>query len=138
MNDQSFLTMTGANLEATAAQAAMANCVMHLFKQGFNPTPQTPLADFLTNEADYDGYAPITIAAWGAPVLAGLAWAIYAPTQTFRYVDAGDSVANMIAGYFLVTAGGVLKSYTVFGSAVPMATNGQAVIKTPIEVYTAG
>lgn len=115
----------------------MANCVMHLFQNTINPSPQTPLADFLAAEADYDGYAPLTIVAWGAPVLAGVGYSIYAPTQTFRFVFS-DGVVNTIAGYFLVTSGGALKEYCVFGSPVPMSGNGMATIKTPIEVFSAG
>jgi hypothetical protein len=138
VNDQSYVSLSGALAEAQAAKTANANCVMHLFQSGFTPTPQSTLADFLAQEATYDGYASETIPTWADPVLAGVAYAIFAPTQIFRWVFASAGTGNMIGGYFIVTSGGSLKSYTVFGTPIPMESAGQAVIKTPVEVYPAG
>jgi hypothetical protein len=138
MNDQSYVALAGALVRAIAAQAALANCVMKLFQTGWNPQPQNTKADFASHEATYDGYSPATIATWGAPVLAGVGYAIYAPTQTFRWTLDTDAIGNTIGGYWLEDASGNLLTYTVFGSSIPMTTAGQAVIKTPIEVFQAG
>jgi hypothetical protein len=138
MPDQTSLSLAGALVQATANQARMANSVMHLFKVGFNPSASSTLADFLAAECDFDGYAPATIAAWGAPVLAGVAWATYAPTQTFRWTHVADDVGNAVGGHFLVTAAGDLMDFSIYDPSVPAQGPGQAVIKTPIEITPAG
>lgn len=138
MADQNALSMAGALVQATANQTRMANSVMHLFSYGWTPTPTSTKADFLAHECDYDGYAPLTIAAWGAPVLVGQAWGTFAPTQTFRWTHDTDDVGNQVGGYFLVTSAGDLMDYCIFDPTVPMQGPGQAVVKTPIEVTPAG
>lgn len=137
MADTSYVSSQGAYDSAILTQTQLANCVMHLFQQGFTPTPLSTLADFAAHEATFDGYAPETIAAWSNPVLAGTAWAIYAPTQTFRWTFSAG-VGNMIGGYYLVTAAGDLKDYTVFNPAESAAGAGQAIIRTPVEVFPWG
>jgi hypothetical protein len=136
--DASYLSLNGAKIIATANQTRMALSVMHLFKAGWVPTPSSTKADFDAHECDFDGYAPNTITAWAAPVLAGQAWATYAPTQTFRWVHDTDDVGNQVGGHYLVTAGGELIDYSIYDPTIPMQGPGQAVIKTPIEVTPAG
>jgi len=138
MADQNGLSMEGAEVIATANQARMANCVMHLFKYTFTPTPTTPLSEYLANECDYDGYAPKTIATWDAPLLAGQAWGIFAPTQTFRWEFDTEGVGNQVGGHFLVTSGGKLMDYSIYGPSIPCQGPGQAVVKTPTEVTPFG
>jgi hypothetical protein len=126
------LSQQGAYDLAVLTRTQVAECVMHLFQASLlpTPTPLTTLDAFLAAEATFDGYAPATIASWAEPVLAGTAFAIYAPTQTFTWVfDTG--VGNMIGGYFLVLAGGDLKSYTTFDPAESAAGQYQAIIRTP-------
>jgi hypothetical protein len=118
-------------------QTQLENAVMHLFQEGFTPTPTSTLSDFLANEADFDGYEPATIASWSAPVLAGSAWAIYAPIQTFRYTFS-SGVTNIIGGYWIETASGDLKDYTTFNPGESAAGPGQAIIRTPIETFPFG
>ena len=138
MPDQSYLSMQGAYDDAVAGKAAMANCVMKCFQQGFSPTPNSTLADFLAAECDFDGYAPITIATWADPVLSGVGWSIFAPTQVFRWEHDTDDVGNNVGGFWLTTSGGHLADYTVFDPAVAMTGPGMAVIKTPVQFYPAG
>jgi hypothetical protein len=138
MADQNSLSLTGALLEATAAQTRMANSKMKLFQQGFVPTPTSTKADFLAHICDFDGYADKTIATWNAPVLAGVGYMTYAPTQTFTWVLAVDAVGNQVGGHWLETTGGDLVGYTIYDPTIPMQGPGQAVIKTPALVYPAG
>lgn len=138
MPDVNGLSLAGALVQSTANKTRMAACVMHLFKFGFTPTPTTPLATYMTNECDYDGYAPITIATWADPVLAGQGYATYAPTQTFRWVFDTDAVGNQVGGHYIVTSGGDLMDYSIYDPSIPMQGPGQAVIKTPVEVTPAG
>lgn len=138
MPDASFLSSAGAKLEAESGQTALANSVLRLFKFGFNPTPTTPLADFITNECDFDGYAPITIAAWNDPILAGAAYAIFAPVQAFRWEHDTEDVGNSVGGAFLVTAGGALYQFTIFDPSRPCQGPDQAVLVGPTDVFPWG
>lgn len=138
MPDVSALSLTGAKLEATAAQTRLAASVLHLFKSGFVPTPTTLKAEFDANECDYDGYAPLTIATWNAPKLAGVGYAIYAPTQTFSWVFDVDAVGNQVGGAWLETAAGDVYQYTIFDPTRPIQGPDQAIITTPTDIYPAG
>lgn len=138
MADTSVVSQQGAFDVSKLVQTQLENCVMHLFKSDMpTPTPLTPLSDFLANECDFDGYTPATIPAWADPVLAGEAWAIYAPTQTFRWVFS-TGAGNSVGGYFLVLASGDLKDYTTFNPAENCVAMGQAIIRTPVEVFPWG
>lgn len=138
MPDSSSLALTGARVEAVAGKARLANSVLHLFQEGFAPTPTSLLADFEAAECDFDGYLPLTIAAWSDPVLAGVAYAIYAPTQTFPWVFDTLGTGNQAGGAFLVLAGGELYQYTIFDPTRPIQGPDQAIITTPTDVYPAG
>jgi hypothetical protein len=138
MPDASFLSLTGAKVEAEAGQTRLANSVLHLFKAGFAPSPTSTLTNFLDNECDFDGYAAATIVAWADPVLAGAAYLTYAPTQTFSWTHVADDIGNQVGGSFLVTAGGDLYSYTVFDPTRPAQGPDQAVITQPSDLYPAG
>jgi hypothetical protein len=132
--DSTFVSSQGAYDAALLYQIQLVNCTMHLWQQDLlpSPTPQTTLDQFLAAEATFDGYSPATIASWAAPVLAGNGWTIFAPTQVFRYTFSAG-VVNTILGYFLVTAAGDLKDYTVFNPAEAISGAGQAIIRTPSE-----
>lgn len=138
MPDTSALSMSGAKLEAEAGVTTLANSVLHAFKSGWVPTPTTQLAEFLSHECDYDGYLPLTIAAWSDPILAGLAYAIIAPTQIFLWEHDTLDVGNAVGGTFLVTAGGDLYQYTTFDPIRGLSGPDQAIITTPTDVYPAG
>lgn len=138
MADSSSLALTGARTEAVAGKARLANSVLHLFKAGFVPTPVTPLTDFEANECDFDGYAALVIAAWSDPVLAGVAYAIYAPTQTFPWTFDVDAIGNQVGGAFLVLAGGSLYQFSTFDPSRPCMGPDQAIITTPTDIYPAG
>lgn len=139
MPDSSALSLSGARVEALAGVTLLANSVLHLFKSGFTPTPTSLLADFTAQECDFDGYAPKTIVAWSAdPVLAGVAYAIYAPTQTFLWEFGTEGIGNQVGGAYLVLAGGTLYQYTIFDPTRAVQGPDQAVITTPTDVFPAG
>jgi len=139
MPDVSELSLEGALVNAEAGLTQMANGVLHLFKSSFNPTPTSLLADFLAAECDFDGYAPKTIVAWTSPpILSGVAYTIYAPTQTFLWEFDAEGIGNQVGGMFYVLAGGELYRYTTFSPTLPMQGPSQAVVRTPTNVYPAG
>ena len=137
MPDSSALSLSGAKAEATAGKTRLAASVLHLFKDDFTPTPTSLAADFDEHECDFDGYLAKTIAAWSDPVLAGAAYAIYAPTQTFPWTFAAG-VGNQVGGAYLKLADGTLYQYTIFNPTRPCMGPDQAIISTPTDVYPAG
>lgn len=138
MNTIQALSLTGALIIATANQARNALSTLHLFKAPFLPSPTTTKDQFLAQEADYDGYAPITLTAWGAPVLLGQGYATVGPQATFRWALETDAVGNSIAGWFFLTAAGDLIGYSVFGTPQSMSGPGQAIVTTPIQITSGG
>lgn len=130
-------TNAGALLSATAAQAALANSVIHQFKINNTPNPNWTLAQFQAAECAYDGYAPITLVAWGAPVLApGSGWMTIGPQVTFRWTFA-TGVTDAVGGYWVETAGGVVTDYVIYNQMVAMGGPGASDTQTPVEVYPA-
>lgn len=102
-------------------QTALANSVLHLFKDALAPDPSTPLADYTTDEADYTGYAAVTYAAWNDPILApGSGFMIGSPLAQFTTGAGPVTTTNSIAGCYLVDAAGKLRLTVVFTDVIPM------------------
>lgn len=139
MPDQSALSLSGAKTEATAGKTRLALAVVRLFKNdGFVPTPLSVKADFVAHECDFDGYVSKVITAWSDPVLAGVGYALYAPTQTFPWVLDTDAVGNSVGGWWVELAAGTLYAYGKFDPSRPVQGSDQAVIFTPTDIYPAG
>jgi len=138
MPDSAGLSLTGARVAAVAGKARLANSVLHLFQAPFVATPTTTLAEYLAEECDFDGYTPKTIVAWGDPVLAGVGYAIFAPTQTFSWVFDTLGTGNQVGGFFLVLSGGEQYSYANFDPTRPCMGPDQAIITTPTDIFRAG
>jgi len=126
VNEQ-LLSLSGALLAATGAKTALASSHVRLFKSTLVPTPETVLADFVSAEADFDGYPSggIVVTAMNNPILdpAG-GYSIGSPEIQFE-TDAAEATPNLIGGWFQVTSGTVLYGYSTFGSPQPMQTPGQ-------------
>lgn len=138
MADTNAVSLSGAQVFATSAEASLANSVMHLFQQGFIPTPANVVADFVAQECDFDNYSPATITSWATPVLAGSGWGTYAPTQTFRWAHVSADVGNSVGGHWIEDSSGNLIGYAIYDPVIPCQGPGQAVIKTPSLVFPAG
>lgn len=131
-------TQAGANLEAVAAQARLANSTIHQFTFGWNPSPTSTITEFQENEALYDGYAAITMAAWNDPVLApSSGWMTFGPQVTFRWSHVASDVTDAVGGYWIQTAGGVVTDYVIYDTMKPMNGPGASDTQTPVEVFPA-
>lgn len=100
---------------------------VHLFKAGFNPTSGTPLADFVTNECDYDGYTAggVALGAWQAPILGpGNGMSIGSPLVLFA-TDPAIVTGNNVGGFWVQDSGVVVLDYGIFGSPIAMQVPGQ-------------
>lgn len=124
-----FFPLEGALASATATRTAMASSVCHLFQDSLpNPTPATPLADYTTAEADFSGYSAITLTTWNAPGFApGTGYMIGSPLIQFAVATASPLVENVIAGAYVVDAGGIARITMIFDALVPMQIVGQII-----------
>lgn len=134
MPDISFRGLDGSKVDSTdlaTSLGATAEC--HLFKFGFTPTPVNVAADYAAQECDFDNYAPITVAAWHAPVLNGtFGYMIFASAEVvFTWVSAGPDVGNQVGGYWIEDAAGKIRAVVIFQN--PFTLNGpdQALVLTP-------
>jgi hypothetical protein len=121
-----LMTDTGGLLDAVK---------VHLYKNNLNPDPTTPLATFTAAQADYTGYAAVSVGVWGAPYIAidGLAH-VTAPSKQFQATDAVNP--NTIYGAYATNTGGtVLIYFVVFDTPVSLINALQALIFTPDYVY---
>lgn len=138
MPDQQFRTTSGALVEATAAQARLANSEIHLLQAKDGVDPGSTLAFLEAREADYDGYDFIVMATWNPPVLGSTSgYVTYGPQVTFRWVFDTAAKGNAIWGYWVQTAGGVLIDVVIYGDSKQMSGPGNAIIETCMEFFPA-
>lgn len=91
-------------------QTALANAEIHLYQDGMGVvlSNATTLAELAAAEADFTGYAPVTITAWQDPLLNPLGGAGTDSGLHQFAAGAPYTVANVIKGGWIETAGGVL------------------------------
>ena len=138
--DQLLYSLEGSLFLATAMRTAFALGHIRLFQSSLVPTSGTPLADFETAEADFDGYPSggIITTTWNAPILdeAG-GYSIGTPLVQFE-TDPAEATPNMIGGWFFVEAGGDLICFGKYGTPVPMQIPGQGLPISARLVFATG
>src|SRR5579864_2661869 len=112
----------GAKELATLVKAGLANATVHLLKA---PPPTiddaTILATLTADEADVDGYAAATVAAWIGPYQdPDGGSSIRSGELDFNYVPVPLVATNSIAGFWVQTAGGVLVCIVIFDEPVTL------------------
>lgn len=121
---------------AGITRTALANSVVSLFQNTITPTVLTTKAELEAAEADYDGYAPKTVANWNEPFLGSLGAAIQMPVQQFQ--PTGSTTPNIINGAWVETAGGVLVFIVTFPASVSMASAADAIPLSEILRFGSG
>lgn len=76
-----------------------ASWFIGLFDANITPAYNTPEADYLANEADFDGYTRLGLSAW-APAVDDADHA-RATAPTYTWIVTGTSTVNQIYGYFI-------------------------------------
>jgi hypothetical protein len=123
-----FQPVAGCLESATEMQTVLALSVLHLFKDGLNPDPSTPLADYTAAEADYDTYAAITLTAWNNPILApGTGYMTMSPAVQFAVGPSDPVTPNLIQGCYMLDAAGNLRLVVIFDAPLPMQVAGQGI-----------
>lgn len=138
--NQLFYSLSGSLFQAALMQTALATGKLRLFKSTLTPTPETPLADFVTAEADFSGYpgGGKTVTAWLDPILSTpQGYQITAPISQF-VVDDPATVTNIIGGWFYVETGGELVCFGTYGTPVPMQVPGAGLDVSPTLVFPTG
>lgn len=139
MANRSWYPIAATIKQATERQTAYVNSEVHLFKSDLVPVVGTPLADFVTNEADYDAYAAITIAAWTGPILApGSGSEILSPAVLFEVGATDPVVGNTIGGFWLQDADGDIRMVGIFDPFLPMQLAYQAIPLNILDLFPTG
>lgn len=115
-------SLSGALFQALLMQTALAAGKMRLYKDSLVPTVNTPLADFVTAEADFTGYPSggATVTAWLDPILSPISgYQITAPISQF-VCDNPTTVGNVIGGWFYVETGGSLICFGAYATGQAM------------------
>ncbi len=100
---------------ARPAAALAAALELHLWKDpAFNPTQDTPAADFVTAEANFTGYAAVTGVALTSPVNLSLQ-AVGAIGSGVFTLAAPGTVTNSVYGYWLLS-GTTVVAYEKFAN----------------------
>lgn len=134
-----FFPLEGCLTTATAVRTAMASSVMHLFKSTFTPDPSSPLSEYTAAECDFDGYAPITLTAWLAPILApDTGYMINSPLVQFAWEHDTDDIGNTVGGCYIVDAGGKNRIAVIFTAPVPMQQAGQGIPISLVWLFPTG
>lgn len=103
---------------------ALINCNVELYQNNVSLGPATVLADLTV--ADFGGYAAITIAALLAVYL-DPAGGASAQIATIQWDASGVAPSNLVYGFWVETAGGVLVLAGSFEAAVSMANVGDSI-----------
>jgi len=106
-----------------------AGCWVHLFVNEYYPTPEMLLGDFA--EASFVGYVPRLVTSWSAARLnmCGAAISFSAPEQVWTVAITGGH--DLVWGYWLETAAGVLLAGENIGKPRPMFRAGQQTALVP-------
>jgi len=97
----------------------LEGAIMHLYKNNLVPSSGTVLGDF--TEADYTGYAPLTITGWSAPVMSGVN-AITSPGPQ-DFVAGVICTPNDIYGYYVTDPTDTFLIFAERDGVAPVAMN---------------
>lgn len=110
---------------AGIVQTALASSKIRLFQDTLVPTINTTITELEAAEADFTGYAEITLTAFLAPYLGTTGANINSPLVQFDS-DSPYTTSNSIGGAWIETAAGLLVSVITFPEAVVMGGAGQS------------
>lgn len=124
---QLFYPMAAVLDQAAERATRLAGASVRLFVDGDDPGFGVTLSELLARECDFDGYPPggIAIPGWAGPTLGpGRGGSILAQAIQFVFAGGGAGVTNLVGGFFMTTADGVLYTVGEFPEAIPMQTAG--------------
>lgn len=128
---------SGALWLAGKVKTALVNCKVRLFKDGMGIVvgPALVVADLIAAEADYDGYAAITVAATSAPLLNPLGGASISTGEQQFQIDAPYATPNVIGGGWLEDSTGALVMAWSYGEPKSLVGAGDGIPVTQILLF---
>lgn len=139
MPNSTWYSLASCFKQAQERDTVYVNSVVKLYKSSLVPTPATLVAELDAAEADYDDYAPITIAAWAGPILApGSGYEILSPAILFSTGVTDPVVPNTIGGFWLEDAAGVVRMVGIFDPALPMQIANQGIPLNLLDIFPTG
>lgn len=116
----------GALILADIVREALDDAEVHLYTEIASPLSQSTVIGDLT-EADFSGYAMITLSAWLASYIDPTGGASFqSGTQQWNAANP-TTVQNVVLGWYLLTSGGDLLLVGEFESPIPMSAPGDAI-----------
>lgn len=97
----------------------LTNAKLHLFKNNYTPIAGSLLADF--TEADFTGYASVTLAGWTTPVIISGKSSTSANPVTFTTGTVGTG--NTIYGYYVTDSTNTKLLFAERDANAPIAMN---------------
>jgi hypothetical protein len=125
MPDLQSMTYAASLAIANAAKTALASAKLLLWKSGWQPTAGSVLADYAAHEADFDGYARVTVTAMLGPFLSMGGWSINTPLPAFT--KSAGPTTNEIGGMALIDSTNNVWSFVVFDTPIVMSLEGQSI-----------
>lgn len=134
-----WIPLEAAYERATDQRTAVAGGTLHLYQDTLTPTGTTTKANYEDNEADFDDYAPITVATWYTPILsANGAFLLTMPQQQFQQGGTTPVTPNQIRGFYYLDSGGELMYAGRFAADIPVDVAYAGVPVELIDVYATG
>lgn len=123
-------------LQAAIFKTAAATTEMRLYQNNFTPGTGTLTGDF--TEANFDGYASITVAAYNPVALDPVSGDYFISNATpLVFTDTGNTTPNTIYGWYLTDAGGETIDCGRFDAPVVMDANLKT-IELFLKIYLGG
>lgn len=120
-----FIPSNAAKLDILAAAIASVlnatgpvHSTVKLAKGAFAPSPTSDPTTF--TEADFDGYASKTVAAWSAAYLVPNGSAETIAGSVLTWIPTGSTTSNVVTGYWIIGGNGDYLGGEAFATPVPM------------------
>lgn len=111
-----------------AERTALALSPLHLYKDGFGPTPENVEADFAAQECDFTGYATVALSWSVVGVNSAGVPEIVSTRAFFQFTPA--TTPNTVGGCWVQKVGAEVAYYVPFTAPIPLALDGQMIAVT--------
>jgi hypothetical protein len=126
----SWLSAALTAINAALFNHASATYAVHLGQAPFAPTPTSTPSSF--TEADYTGYAALTVDGFVGPYVGSLGYPEQIPVSVISFTPTGTTVANSIGGYWIVDSLGNYVGGEAFSTPIELSGPTTTLSFTPI------
>lgn len=134
-----WVPMTAALNRAVAQQTLNANGSLRLYTDALTPTGATAKAAYEAAQPTFNGYAPIAVAAWYAPILGGAgSYLLTMPAKQFICTPADPITPENVRGFYYLDNAGNLVYAGRFAADIPIAAANAGVPVQIVDVFSTG